>query len=91
VAFHRINNLRVVNIVISSTSAKRVDQSDRVWVDEANAVPKDIPCTSLYQQRPLPDSKVGYRLYTPHSFAFLKECVPVRLLQFLQRDPLLPL
>src|SRR3981081_4067979 len=46
VAFHRINNLRVVNIVISSTPAKRVDQSDRVWVDEANAVPKDIPFTS---------------------------------------------
>lgn len=72
-------------------SAKRIDQRDRVRIDKANAVPKDIPFTCAHQQRPLSDSKIGYRLNTPNSFAFLKKCVPVGLLQFLQRDPLLAL
>ena len=72
-------------------SPKRVDETDRVRIDKAYAVPEDIAVGGSNQQRPLSNGKSGHRLDAPNSFAFLKQCVPVCLLQFLERGPLLSL
>ena len=50
-------------------------------VDQADAVPQDIPVVSLYQERPLADGELGFSADAPDSLALLIERVAMRVAQ----------
>ena len=72
-------------------SAERLDQRNRVRIDQAHTVPQNVSFFRSYKQRPLAYPEVGYGGDAPNPLPFLKQPIAMRPPQLLQSDPLLPL
>ena len=64
-------------------TAQGVNQSHCIRVDQADAVPQDIPSGGLYQERPLTNGELGFGFDAPNSLAFLIERVAMRFTQII--------
>jgi hypothetical protein len=58
-------------------TTQSLNPGDRIWVDEANAVPENVAGAGLNQESALTDAELGFGANSPNTWALRIERVAV--------------